>query len=178
MKKSGLTSVMFGVESGSQRMLDFMVKKVKREDYVKSAQVLGDLGIEMYASFMFAMPGERVADLRETIKLMHELKKINPQIFLQNCVFIPLPATKMFKDAVGMGYQPPTTLLGWSKRNISSRFEERTDVNWMPKHELKEYIKIYNEEFGIYKHAWEQERDGEYESPMSAVIDSNTAMHD
>ena len=38
MKKSGLTSVMFGVESGSQRMLDFMVKKVKREDYVKSAE--------------------------------------------------------------------------------------------------------------------------------------------
>ena len=28
MKKSGLTSVMFGVESGSQRMLDFMVKKM------------------------------------------------------------------------------------------------------------------------------------------------------
>ena len=169
---------MFGVESGSQRMLDFMVKKVKREDYVKSAEVLGGLGIEMYASFMFAMPGETVADLRETIKLMHELKKVNPNIFLQNCIFIPLPATKMFKDAVGMGYKPPTTLLGWSKRNISSRFEERTDVNWMPKHELKEYIKIYNEEFGVYKHAWEQERDGEYQSPMSAAMDSNTAMHE
>ena len=178
MKKSGLTSVMFGVESGSQRMLDFMVKKVKREDYIKSAQVLGDLGIEMYASFMFAMPGETVADLRETIKLMHELKKVNPKIFLQNCVFIPLPATKMFKDAVGMGYKPPTTLLGWSERSISSRFEERPDVNWMPEKELKEYIKIYNEEFGVYKMAWEQERDGEYQSPMSAAMDSNTAMHD
>ena len=46
---------------------------------------------------------------------MHELKKVNPNIFLQNCIFIPLPATKMFKDVVGMGYKPPTTLLGWSK---------------------------------------------------------------
>ena len=44
MRKSGLTSVMFGVESGSQRMLDLMDKRVKREDYVKSAEVLNDLG--------------------------------------------------------------------------------------------------------------------------------------
>ena len=48
----------------------------------------------------------------------------------------------------------------------------------MPEKELKEYIKIYNEEFGVYKMAWEQERDGEYQSPMSAAMDSNTAMHD
>jgi anaerobic magnesium-protoporphyrin IX monomethyl ester cyclase len=166
MKKSGLSSVMFGVESGSQRMLDLMVKKVKREDYLRSAEVLGDLGIEMYASFMFAMPRETIADLRETIKLMHELKKINPNILLQNCIFIPLPATGMFKDAVELGYKPPTTLKSWSERNITSRFEERNDITWMKKDVLKEYIKIYNNEFGIYKHAFEKERDNEYVSPM------------
>ena len=82
MKKSGLSSVMFGVESGSQRMLDFMVKKVRRDEYIKSAKVLADLGIEMYASFMFAMPGETVDDLKESIALMHELKAINPNILL------------------------------------------------------------------------------------------------
>jgi radical SAM superfamily enzyme YgiQ (UPF0313 family) len=166
MRKSGLTSVMFGVESGSQRMLDFMVKKVKREDYIKSAQVLNELGIEMFASFMFAMPGETIDDFKDTIKLMRELKKINPNIFLQNSIFIPLPATKMFKDAVALGYKPPTTLKGWSERNITSRFEERNDITWMKKDALKEYIRIYNGEFGHYKHAYEQERDNEYVTPM------------
>jgi radical SAM superfamily enzyme YgiQ (UPF0313 family) len=166
MKKSGLTSVMFGVESGSQRMLDLMVKRVKRDDYIKSAEVLADLDIEMYASFMFAMPRETVADLKETIKLMHEVKKINPNILLQNCVFIPLPATNMFKDAVALGYKPPTTLKGWAERNITSRFEERNDISWMKKDVLKEYIKIYNDEFGHYKHAYERERDNEYVNPM------------
>ena len=166
MRKSGLTSVMFGVESGSQRMLDFMVKKVKREDYVKSAEVLRDLGIEMYASFMFALPGETIEDLKETISLMRELKKINPNILLQNCIFLPLPATKMFKDAIALGYKPPTNLEGWSERGISSRFEERNDITWMKKSVLDEYIKIYNDEFGVYKHAYEKEKDGEYVSPM------------
>ncbi len=166
MRKSGLTSVMFGVESGSQRMLDIMIKKVKREDYIKSAQILADLGIEMYASFMFAMPRETVDDLKQTIKLMHEVKKVNPNILLQNCIFIPLPATKMFKDAIALGYKPPNTLKGWSERNITSRFEERDDITWMKKADLEEYKRIYNEEFGEYKHAWEREKVGEYVNPM------------
>jgi len=166
MRKSGLTSVMFGVESGSQRILDFMDKRVKRQDYLESAKVLNDLGIEMYASFMFAIPGETINDLKETIRLMHQLKEINPNILLQNCIFLPLPATKMFKDAVALGYQPPTTLEGWSKRSISSKFEDRDDITWMKKSVLAEYIKIYNDEFGEYKHAAEKEKTGEYVSPM------------
>ena len=166
MRKSGLTSVMFGVESGSQRMLDLMVKKVKREDYIKSAEVLNDLGIEMFASFMFAMPQETIEDFRQTIDLMHTVKKANPNIFLQNCIFIPLPATKMFKDAIALGYKPPTNLRDWAKRNVSSRFEEREDITWMKKSVLAEYTKIYNNEFGEYKHAYELEKTSEYVNPM------------
>ena len=166
MKKSGLSSVMFGVESGSQRMLDLMVKKVKREDYIKSAEVLGGLGIEMYASFMFAMPRETTDDLKETISLMHALKKANPNIFLQNCIFIPLPATNMFKDAIALGYNPPKTLEEWASRSCSARFDERNDITWMKKSALEEYTKIYNDEFGEYKNAFELERTGEYVSPI------------
>ena len=166
MRKSGLTSVMFGVESGSQRMLDIMIKKVKREDYIKSAQVLYDLGIEMYASFMFAMPRETIDDLKQTISLMHEIKKVNPNTLLQNCIFLPLPATQMFKDAVALGYKPPTTLKEWSERGIGSRFEERSDITWMKKSVYEEYVRIYNGEFGEYKHAYEKEQSGEYVNPM------------
>jgi len=168
MKKSGLTSVMFGVESGSQRMLDIMVKKVKRDDYIKSAEVLNHLGVEMYASFMFAMPRETIADLKKTISLMRIVKERNPNIFLQKCIFVPLPGTNMFKDAVALGYKPPTTLKGWSERATTAKFGERDDVTWIKKSVLEEYIKIYNGEFGVdqAKKAYELERTGEYVSPM------------
>ena len=168
MKKSGLASVMFGVESGSQRMLDFMDKRVKRIDYIKSAEVLNDLNIEMYASFMFAMPGETVDDLKQTIKLMHELKAINPNTLLQNCIFTPLPATKMFRDAVALGYKPPKTLKEWAERGYSSRFEERDDINWLGS-TYKEYVKVYNEEFGTYKMAYEKEQEGTYVNPVAVT---------
>tara|TARA_Y100000590_G_scaffold266500_1_gene299323 strand:+ start:427 stop:1824 length:1398 start_codon:yes stop_codon:yes gene_type:complete len=166
MRKSGLTSVMFGVESGAQRMLDLMIKKVKREDYIKSAEVLHDLGIEMVASFMFAMPRETTEDLKETISLMRILKKKNPNIFLQNCIFLPLPSTNMFRDAVKLGYKPPTTLHGWATRSSFPVFEKRKDITWMKKSELEEYTKIYNDEFGEAKDPFQLERTGEYVNPM------------
>ena len=71
------------------------------------------------------------------------------------------------RDAIDRGYKPPTTLKGWSERLATSVFEERTDVTWFKKSVLEEYIKVYNDEFGDnYKKAFEQERTGEYVSPM------------
>ena len=57
-------------------------------------------------------------------------------------------------------------MTGWAERNITSRFEERNDITWIKKDELKEYVKIYNEEFGYYKRADEKIRAGEYVNPM------------
>ena len=111
-------------------------------------------------------PNETVEDLKESLDLMRKIKKINPNILLQNCIFLPLPATVMFKEAIKLGYNPPTPLKGWSERGIGSRFEERNDITWMSKSALKEYTKIYNDEFGEYKHAWQREKDGEYVNPM------------
>ena len=47
----------------------------------------------------------------------------------------------------------------------------------MPKHELKEYIKIYNEEFEFISMLGSK-REMESIIPMSAAMDSNTAMHE
>ena len=91
----------------------------------------------------------------------------NPNILLQNCIFVPQPATKMYKDAVALGYKPPTTLKGWAERCTSSRFEERDDITCMKKSVLDEFIKVYNDEFGENtRFAHERERTGEYVSPM------------
>ena len=166
MRDSGLKSVMFGIETGSQRMMSTMEKRTKVQDAIKSAEVCADLDIEMYASFMFAMPGETVDDLKETVKLMREIKKIHPKALLQNCIFLPLPNTGMYADALKLGYVPPTTTEDWSTRNISSRFEERDDITWMAPKELREYSAIYSDEFGHYQHAYEREQVGSYKNPL------------
>ena len=49
-------------------------------------------------------------------RLVKLIKKVNPNTLLQNCIFLPLPATNMFKDAIELGYKPPNTLKEWSER--------------------------------------------------------------
>ena len=164
LKKSGLVSLFFGVESGSQRILDLMKKETTPEDAEKSAAICGKYGIEFYASFMFAVPHETADDLRETIAHIHRLKAINPAEVIQNCIYLPLPGTPMYDEACRSGYIPPSGLPGWTGRNISSRFEERNDITWIAPKILKEYIKIYNKEFGVYEHLFEREKAGTYKS--------------
>lgn len=87
LKKSGLVSVFFGVESGSPRVLERMQKDTTPQDAEKSAAICRDLDIEFYASFMFAVPRETIADLRSTIAQIRRLKKINPKALIQNCIY-------------------------------------------------------------------------------------------
>lgn len=70
----------------------------------------------------------------------------------------------MYDEARRCGFEPPNTLDGRIERNISSRFEERRDITWIPESELKRYIEIYNKEFGNYKHIFEREQSGTYKS--------------
>ncbi|MBT4219292.1 MAG: B12-binding domain-containing radical SAM protein [Rhodospirillaceae bacterium] len=163
---SGLRSIFYGIEHGSQRMLDHMVKNITREDALDSARMCRDFGFEYYASFIFAMPGETVDDLKETLTLIDEILAIKPDATLQNCIYLPLPGTPMYRECIDRGFEPPTTLDGWGGRNTTSNFGDDKDISWMEPNSRKEYISAYNDAFPDYKHAYEKERDGDYTSPL------------
>ena len=166
LRDSGLRSVFFGIESGSQQVLNTMSKKIVPEHAVRSAQLSVEYCFEFYASLMFATPGETLEDLKQTISLIRKIKKINPDATIQNCVYIPLPGTPMYEMAIARGYRPPKTTREWSERDISSNFENRDDISWIEPSILREYIKIYNDEFPKYRHVFEREKEGVYESPL------------
>ncbi|NQT06214.1 MAG: B12-binding domain-containing radical SAM protein [Candidatus Omnitrophica bacterium] len=172
LKESGLASLFFGVESGSEHVLERMRKHTKPEQAERCAQICHEFGIEFYASFMFATPSETINDLKDTINHIRRLKKINPGSVIQNCIYLPLPSTPMYKEACANGYTSPNSLEGWTGRSISSRFEERDDITWIPSNILSEYIKTYNEEFGVYKHLFERELEGSYKP----VFDNMTCI--
>ena len=164
LKESGLVSIFFGLESGSPRVLKNMRKNIKPEDAIKSAVICRNYDIEFYVSFMFATPYETLDDMWDNINLIRKLKEVNPNTQVQNCIYVPLPDTPMFDQAVECGYVPPKNLEEWVNLRISSRFEERDDITWIQSDVLVEYAKIYNSEFGDYRHLTEKEENGEYVS--------------
>ncbi|MCX6355722.1 MAG: radical SAM protein [Candidatus Aureabacteria bacterium] len=79
LKASGCTMLLFGVESGSQGILDKMRKGTTVQQIRHAFSLSARTGIPTYASFMLGNIGETTETARQTIELA---KAINPDIAL------------------------------------------------------------------------------------------------
>lgn len=93
MKRSGCKLIHFGIESGSQRVLDSTNKKITIEKIRKGISMTKEAGIETAGFFMFGFPGETQQEMEQTIKFAKEL---NVDYASFHAV-IPYPGTQITK---------------------------------------------------------------------------------
>ena len=67
MKRSGCKHIIFGIESGSQRVLDLMQKYYRLEDADRIVKQMHEAGIIVTCNFMFGFPGETGEDFQKTL---------------------------------------------------------------------------------------------------------------
>lgn len=101
MKKAGLDSVYFGVESGSQRILDFYGKGVKLEQVENAFEICRKLKIKTGAYFMLGALPETREDMDATYKFAKKLKATNYLVF----IFMPLPGSALYDYYIEKGYK-------------------------------------------------------------------------
>ena len=89
-KEAGVRIIFYGVESGSQRILDNIKKDIKVTEIKRAFKMTRDAGIETVASFIIGLPGENKKSIRETISLYKEIKPTYADI----TVATPFPSTK------------------------------------------------------------------------------------
>lgn len=81
-----------GSESGSQKILDAMDRKVRAEDVRAKTHLLRKYGIQAGMFIMLGYEGETVADIEETVD---HLKKANPDLFLTTVAY-PIKGTPFY----------------------------------------------------------------------------------
>lgn len=92
MKEAGCVGVEYGFESGSQRMLELMNKKLKVEESVRAADLTRNSGLRFQANIIVGYPGEREEDFKKTMEFV---KRIRPNMVGFN-IFMPLPGTPSY----------------------------------------------------------------------------------
>ncbi len=95
MKNSGCYFVRYGVESGSQKILDAMKKGITVQKIKDTFKITNKIGLTNSASFIIGYPGETWETFNETMKLSKKIKPTLAYFF----VIIPIVGTELYKYA-------------------------------------------------------------------------------
>ncbi len=116
MEDVGVRELHIGIESGSQRILDFIKKDIKVEDAITvNRRLVNHPKIRPSYNFFTGVPGETDHDLQLTTSLVLRLLRENPYAQISSMTeFAPYPGTELYDIAIKNGYKPPKTLMEWA----------------------------------------------------------------
>jgi len=135
MKEAGCISVWFGVESGSQQVLDAMKKGISPE---LTTQVLGlvrEVGLKPVPNVILGFPGETKETAWKTIKFVEQ---ISPDAVGFYNVATPFPGTPMY-DTVKKN--------GWLRVTDFDKYDTTTPIFETPWLSMKELREIREQAF-------------------------------
>lgn len=99
MMRSGCYAVAVGIESGSQRILDDMNKKLKLDLIMNKVNILAKHKMKITGQFMVGYPTEKPEDIQKTIEFAKKLP-IERAAFAS---FMPLPGSQIYSDLLKQG---------------------------------------------------------------------------
>jgi radical SAM superfamily enzyme YgiQ (UPF0313 family) len=121
LKQSGCVLLTFGVESGSDRVLNFIRKDITVEQVIKAAEKLKRIGIRGAYHFMGGFPTETTSEFLDTCRLIDRLMEIAPDsVVREMSIFAPYPGVALIPECVRLGYREPSNLEGWIELDWSN----------------------------------------------------------
>lgn len=111
MAKSGCYEIEYGVESGSQRILDAMDKRASVEQVRISLRQTHEAGIHSKVFLVHGYPGENMESVAETIALLDEVGQWIERVSLFR--FVPLPGTYVYRHAEQFGIRRTANSPNW-----------------------------------------------------------------
>ena len=96
MREAGCRTIFFGIQSGSQRILDKLNTHTTPEKIVEAFKLCRKADINIACSFMLGIPGETIEDMQATYKFA---KKLGPD-WCTFYVFIACPTSGLYDEVL------------------------------------------------------------------------------
>jgi len=118
MQKSGCVNVDIGGETGAERLIKLIDKRISIKDMLAVNRRLAGYPFIIKYTFMIGFPTETKEETFSTIKLALKLTEENRNAYTPFSVYTPYPRTPMYDFAVSKGFAPPQNLQDWQKFNM------------------------------------------------------------
>ena len=99
LRDSGCKEIMYGIESGSPRILKLMNKGITVDQVRHAIKLTKKYKISALGYFMLGYPGETEQSMQETVDFIKELKLFD----IAAQPFVPFPGTDIYKHAIQNG---------------------------------------------------------------------------
>ena len=100
MASSGCRGIQYGIESGSQPILD-SIKRIRKEHALEAVRASVEAGIKVTSSFMIPFPDDTAESIRETKEFMKQIMDAGSDIVISYTT--PLPGTVFYECADELG---------------------------------------------------------------------------
>jgi len=105
MYRSGCRNVSYAPESGSERTLEAIKKKVSIDHITESMRVAVRIGLNVKANILIGFPNEDADNLRETLRFVFAMARIGVHD-VSVWTFSPYPGSELFADLRAAGRLP------------------------------------------------------------------------
>src|SRR5215472_4654119 len=119
MRLAGCQRLSLGVESGSQRILDAIDKKITVAEILESTQLAKKYGIKVRYYMMLGNRGETAETFRETLAF---LERARPHEFIFSCLSV-YPGTRDYEDAKKAGWLDPEVFFTGDFQELKTPFD-------------------------------------------------------
>ena len=149
LKQSGMATLYYGVESGSQRILNLMKKGITLKQAENAVKTAKNVGVDILTSFILGYPGETPDEMDKTIKFAIKLDAD----YSQFSVLTPFPGTPVYYELKSKNlldtehwnrYTVIHPVIKYEKLGLSKKIIERKLA--------KAYLKFYTRPKYILKH--------------------------
>ena len=140
MKEAGCIAVLYGVESGSDKILKVIKKNITTEQVKNIIMASVNMGLDVLTGFMISFPQETKDDVEKTMALVRELRSYSNKVYeIDLAPTVIYPGTIIEKIAMDEGRIFPKDF-SWNKK---FEFQKNKQLLVSP------YIPIYTQNFTL-----------------------------
>lgn len=133
MAAAGLRAVKYGVESGSQALVDQSGKQLRLDRVEEVVRITKNLGIKVHLTFMLGLPKESAKTLRQTLRFLLRLDPDSAQFSIAT----PFPGSRYYHMLQELGH---IQTYDWDAYDGSSRAVVKTE--FLTAGELEKWLSI------------------------------------